>query len=49
MLWLTQLKAFSMSQKIPLALDLLFRAIRILFNKEYMANFFENHIDSDLG
>jgi hypothetical protein len=34
MLWLTQSKAFSISQKIPLALALLFRAVRILFNRE---------------
>jgi hypothetical protein len=49
MLRLTQSKAFSISQKIPLALSLLFRAVRILFNSEQTAlsvdTFFENHID----
>jgi hypothetical protein len=46
-------KGFSMAQKITLALDLLFRAVKILFNKKYTAllidKFFENHIDSYLG
>jgi hypothetical protein len=40
-----------MPQNIPL--DLLFRAVRILLDKEYMAlsidNFFFNHVDSELG
>jgi hypothetical protein len=41
-----------MSQNIPLVLDLLFKAERIVFTREYIAlsinRFFENHIDSDL-